>query len=41
MAGLVEENNTLDLLDKIDIRAGTIKLVENVAKSDRLVKLNG
>lgn len=41
MAGLVEENNTLDLLDKIDIRVGTIKLVENVAKSDRLVKLNG
>lgn len=41
MAGLVEENITLDLLDKIDIRVGTIKLVENVAKSDRLVKLNG
>ena len=41
MAGQLEENITLDLLDKIDIRAETIKLVENVAKSDRLVKLNG
>lgn len=41
MAGQLEENNTLDLLDKIGIGAGTIKLVENVEKSDRLVKLNG
>lgn len=41
MAGQLEENITLDLLDKIDIRAGTNKLVENVEKSDRLVKLNG
>lgn len=39
MAELVKENITLDLLDKIDIRVGTIKSVEDVAKSDKLVKL--
>ncbi len=39
MAEPVKANITLDLLDKIDIRVGTIKLVEDVAKSDKLVKL--
>lgn len=39
MAELVKTNITLDLLDKIDIRVGTIKSVEDVAKSDKLVKL--
>lgn len=39
MAEPVKANITLDLLDKIDIRVGTIKSVEDVAKSDKLVKL--
>ena len=39
MAEPVKTNITLDLLDKIDIRVGTIKSVEDVAKSDKLVKL--
>jgi methionine--tRNA ligase beta chain len=30
---------SIDLLDKIDIRVGTIELVENVKGSDKLVKL--
>ena len=30
---------SLDLLDKMDIRVGTIELVENVQGSDKLVKL--
>ena len=30
---------SLDLLEKIDIRAGTIELVEDVKGSDKLVKL--
>jgi methionine--tRNA ligase beta chain len=30
---------TTDLLEKVDIRAGTIKLVEDVKGSDKLVKL--
>ena len=30
---------TIDLLEKIDIRAGTIRLVEDVKGSDKLVKL--
>ena len=29
----------MDILDKIDIRVGTIKRVEDVAKSNKLVKL--
>jgi len=29
----------LGVLEKIDVRVGTIDLIENVAKSDRLVKL--
>ena len=32
-------NISIDLMDKIDIRAGTIKLVEDVKGSDKLVKL--
>jgi tRNA-binding protein len=30
---------SFDLLDKLDIRAGTIKLVEDVKGSDKLIKL--
>ena len=39
MAEPVKANITLDLLDKIDIRVGTVISVEDVAKSDKLVKL--
>jgi len=39
MAEPVKANITLDLLDKIDIRVGMIISVEDVAKSDKLVKL--
>ena len=39
MATSVKENISLDILDKIDIRVGTIKSVEDVVKSDKLVKL--
>lgn len=39
MAAQVKESKSLDILDKIDIRVGTIKVVEDVAKSDKLVKL--
>ncbi len=39
MAAQVKESIGLDVLEKIDIRVGTIKLVEDVAKSDKLVKL--
>jgi len=39
MTAPVKPNITLDLLDKIDIRVGTIKLVEDIEKSDKLVKL--
>jgi tRNA-binding protein len=35
----VKPNITLNELDKIDIRVGTIKLVEDIEKSDKLVKL--
>lgn len=35
----VKENITLDILEKVDIRVGTIKTVEDVAKSNKLVKL--
>ncbi len=35
----VKPTISIDLLDKIDIRAGTIKLVEDVKDSDKLVKL--
>jgi methionine--tRNA ligase beta chain len=30
---------SFDVLDRLDIRVGTIELVEDVAKSDKLVKL--
>jgi tRNA-binding protein len=35
----VKPTITVDLLEKIDIRAGTIKLVEDVNGSNKLVKL--
>jgi len=35
----VKPTISIDLLNKIDIRAGTIKLVEDVKGSDKLVKL--
>jgi tRNA-binding protein len=35
----VKPTITKDLLDKVDIRAGTIKLVEDVKGSDKLIKL--
>ncbi|HEX3253119.1 MAG TPA: hypothetical protein VHS05_26995 [Pyrinomonadaceae bacterium] len=35
----VKPTISIDLLNKIDIRAGTIKLVEDVEGSDKLVKL--
>ncbi|RDY22468.1 tRNA-binding protein [Romboutsia maritimum] len=40
MAAPIKENISIDVLDKIDIRVGTIKLVEDVEKSDKLVKLS-
>jgi methionine--tRNA ligase beta chain len=40
MAAPVKTNINTDVLDKIDIRVGTIKLVEDVEKSDKLVKLS-
>jgi len=35
----VKPSISTDLLDKIDVRVGTIRLVEDVASSDKLVKL--
>ena len=35
----VKPNVSIDLLEKLDIRAGTIKLVEDVKGSDKLLKL--
>jgi len=35
----VKPTIAIDVLNKVDIRAGTIKLVEDVAGSDKLVKL--
>nr|WP_236888647.1 tRNA-binding protein [Clostridium botulinum] len=40
MVAPVKANIDMDVLDKIDIRVGTIKLVEDVEKSDKLVKLS-
>ena len=40
MTAPVKPNISLDLLDKIDIRVGTIKLVEDIEKSYKLVKLS-
>ena len=39
MAASVKSDITLDLLDKIDIRVGTIISVEDIEKSDKMVKL--
>lgn len=39
MSAEVKENITLDLLDKVDIRVGTIKKVSDIEKSDKMVKL--
>ena len=39
MTAKVKENINMDIIDKIDIRVGTIKLVEDVEKSNKLVKL--
>lgn len=39
MSAPVKPNITLDLLDKIDIRVGTIISVEDVKNSNKLVKL--
>ena len=36
----IKELIEIDLLDKIDIRVGTIKSVEDIKKSDGLVKLS-
>ena len=35
----VKPNIPMDVLEKVDIRIGTIKLVEDVAGSDKLIKL--
>ncbi|KRU27052.1 tRNA-binding protein [Clostridium botulinum] len=40
MVAPVKANINMDVLDKIDIRVGIIKLVEDVEKSDKLVKLS-
>ncbi|RUT53902.1 putative tRNA binding domain protein [Clostridium botulinum] len=40
MVAPVKASINMDVLDKIDIRVGTIKLVEDVEKSDKLVKLS-
>ncbi|APH16201.1 putative tRNA binding domain protein [Clostridium sporogenes] len=40
MVAPVKANINMDVLDKTDIRVGTIKLVEDVEKSDKLVKLS-
>ena len=35
----IKETIPIDLLEKIDIRIGTIERVENIVKSDKLVRL--
>src|ERR1051325_549881 len=35
----IKPASSIDVLEKLDIRAGTIRLVEDVAGSDKLVKL--
>ncbi|MFX0114054.1 MAG: tRNA-binding protein [Candidatus Hodarchaeota archaeon] len=35
----IKETITFDILDKIDVRVGTIELVEDIPKSKKLVKL--
>lgn len=39
MAAPIKETIAFDLLDKLDIRVGLIETVEDVPKSDKLVKL--
>ncbi|QAT40983.1 tRNA-binding protein [Clostridium sp. JN-9] len=39
MTAPIKPNITLDILDKVDIRVGTIKVVEDIEKSNKLVKL--
>lgn len=39
MTAPVKESIDMNAIDKIDIRVGTIKLVEDVKKSNKLVKL--
>lgn len=39
MTAPVKENITVDFVDKLDVRVGTIELVEDVANSKKLVKL--
>ena len=39
MGAPVKENITVDLLDRVDVRVGEILKVEDVEKSDKLVKL--
>jgi len=39
MTAPVKESISLDVLDKVDVRVGTIQSVEDVAKSNKLVKL--
>lgn len=39
MDTIVKPNIELDLLEKVDIRVGTIMLVEDIEKSNKLVKL--
>lgn len=39
MSGSVKPNITLDVLDKVDIRVGTIVEVEDIEKSDKMIKL--
>lgn len=40
MNASVKPNITLDMLDKIDIRVGTIISVEDIENSNKLVKLS-
>jgi len=39
MAALIKPNIDIGLLDKIDVRVGTIMQVEDIEKSNKLVKL--
>ncbi|WP_432666735.1 tRNA-binding protein [Wukongibacter baidiensis] len=39
MSGSIKPNISLDVLDQVDIRVGTIMEVEDIEKSDKMVKL--
>lgn len=39
MAAPLKENINIDVVDKLDIRVGTIKLVEDIEKSKKLIKM--